>query len=61
LKDRPVIKVLCSSDELELFNWSTDDCITKVPAVLLSAKQVLYFRPCQKCLMAAIKLDKENK
>jgi len=55
LTGRPVVTVFCSGDRLELFNWNTEECIAKPPAVLLSIKQAPYFRPCKKCMRALLK------
>lgn len=56
ISDRPAVRIFCSSEAYEIFNWQSNECISRPPATLLSEKQAPFFRPCKKCIVAMKKL-----
>ena len=47
--ERPRVETVCSLHDYPVFNWQTDEPLSKVPVVLLSSEQEKYFRLCKRC------------
>jgi len=53
---RPVVEVLCLLENFPVFNWKSDQRVSRTPAVLLGPDQVDYFKLCKNCEMKVKKM-----
>jgi hypothetical protein len=58
---RPQIQVACGIGRYPLWNWQSPDPAKKVPAVLLSEEQSLYFPICKRCEALIKKMVKHGR
>lgn len=55
---RPQIQPMCSMNRYPLWNWQSNDLAKRIPAVLLSDEQSIYFPICKRCEMLLKKMVK---
>lgn len=46
---RPIVEVLCHLDNFPVFNWKSDNRVSRTPAILLAPDQSEYFKLCKNC------------